>query len=104
MVVRAYKHILQAVVAAVDNVADLAASIASCLNLLLGTPSLDNRDADITNDDKLKSKWVEKFLSKRFGWHWKYECSQELRKFAILRGLCHKVQIRFADFICLASI
>ncbi|KAB1212001.1 Clustered mitochondria protein [Morella rubra] len=91
MVVRAYKHILQAVVAAVDNVADLAASIASCLNLLLGAPSLDNRDADITNDDKLKSKWVEKFLSKRFGWHWKYESSQELRKFAILRGLCHKV-------------
>jgi hypothetical protein len=47
MVVRAYKHILQAFVAAVDNVADLAASIASCLNLLLGTPSSENPDADI---------------------------------------------------------
>jgi protein TIF31 len=92
MVVRAYKHILQAVVAAVDNVADLAASIASCLNLLLGTPSSENPDADITNDDKLKWKWVEIFLLKRFHWHWKSESSQDLRKFAILRGLCHKVQ------------
>ncbi|PQQ13649.1 protein TSS [Prunus yedoensis var. nudiflora] len=46
MVVRAYKHILQAVVAAVDNVADLAASIAACLNILLGTPSTENGDAD----------------------------------------------------------
>uniref|UniRef100_A0A2N9HM86 Clu domain-containing protein n=1 Tax=Fagus sylvatica TaxID=28930 RepID=A0A2N9HM86_FAGSY len=91
MVVRAYKHILQAVVAAVDNVADLAASIASCLNLLLGTPSSENPDADITNDDKLKWKWVEIFLLKRFHWHWKSESSQDLRKFAILRGLCHKV-------------
>ncbi|KAF5469410.1 hypothetical protein F2P56_013488 [Juglans regia] len=91
MIVRAYKHILQAVVAAVDNVADLAAAIASCLNLLLGTPSLENPDAEIINDDKLKWKWVETFLSKRFGWHWKYESSEELRKFAILRGMCHKV-------------
>jgi protein TIF31 len=98
MVVRAYKHILQAVVAAVDNVADLAASIASCLNLLLGTPSLENPDADITKDDKLKWKWVEAFLLKRFGWHWKCESSEDLRKFAILRGLCHKVWIRFPHY------
>ncbi|KAJ0031429.1 hypothetical protein Pint_14324 [Pistacia integerrima] len=91
MVVRAYKHILQAVVAAVDNVADLAASIASCLNILLGTPSTENADADITNDDMLKWKWVETFLLKRFGWCWKNESCQDLRKFAILRGLSHKV-------------
>jgi protein TIF31 len=98
MVVRAYKHILQAVVAAVDNVADLAVSIASCLNLLLGTPSLENPDVDITNDDKLKWKWVEAFLLKRFGWHWKCESSEDLRKFAIIRGLCHKVQIIFPHY------
>ncbi|KAJ0090738.1 hypothetical protein Patl1_14488 [Pistacia atlantica] len=91
MVVRAYKHILQAVVAAVDNVADLAASIASCLNILLGTPSTENADADITNDDMLKWKWVETFLLKRFGRCWKNESCQDLRKFAILRGLSHKV-------------
>lgn len=92
MVVRAYKHILQAVVAAVDDVSNLASSIASCLNILLGTPSPDTTDADITSCDKLKWKWVETFLLKRFGWNWKYESSQDLRKFAILRGLCHKVK------------
>lgn len=91
MVVRAYKHILQAVVAAVDNVSDLAVSIASCLNILLGTPLTENADVDISSDDMLKSKWVETFLLKRFGWHWKKESSQDLRKFAILRGLSHKV-------------
>lgn len=91
MVVRAYKHILQAVVAAVDNVADLAASIAACLNILLGTPSTENGDADVTYDDTLKWKWVETFLLKRFGWQWKHETVKDLRKYAILRGLSHKV-------------
>ncbi|KAA8535426.1 hypothetical protein F0562_030433 [Nyssa sinensis] len=91
MVVRAYKHILQAVVAAVDNVADLAASVASCLNILLGTPSTENSDADISNDVELKWKGLETFLLKRFGWRWKSESRHDLRKFAILRGLCHKV-------------
>lgn len=91
MVVRAYKHILHAVVAAVNNVADLARSVASCLNTLLGKPSAENPDADITNDDNLKWRWVETFLLKRFGWHWKSESEQDLRKFSILRGLCYKV-------------
>ncbi|KAJ1410318.1 Tetratricopeptide-like helical domain superfamily [Sesbania bispinosa] len=91
MVVRAYKHILQAVVAVVDNASELASSIASCLNILLGTPSPEINDADITSCDELKWKWVEIFLQKRFGWQWKHESSQDLRKFAILRGLCHKV-------------
>lgn len=91
MIVRAYKHILQAIVAAVNNVADLAASVASCLNILLGTPSSENDCTEIVNDDKLKWKWVETFLLKRFGWKWKHESCQNLRKFAILRGLSHKV-------------
>lgn len=83
MVVRSYKHILQAVVAAVDNISDLAGSIASCLNLLLGT--------HVANDDDLKWKWVECFLSKRFAYQWKNKSRTDLRKFSILRGLCHKV-------------
>ncbi|OIW19851.1 hypothetical protein TanjilG_27217 [Lupinus angustifolius] len=93
MIVRAYKHILQSVVASVENVSELASSIASCLNILLGTPSPESKDADITSCDELKWKWVEIFLQKRFGWKWKYENDQELRKFAILRGLCHKATI-----------
>ncbi|KAL8096208.1 protein REDUCED CHLOROPLAST COVERAGE 2 [Apium graveolens] len=91
MVVRAYKHILQAVVAAVDNFADLAAVVASCLNRLLGTPSGNSSDADNASIDTLKWKWVETFLMKRFGWQWKIESCQDLRKFSVLRGLCQKV-------------
>ncbi|XP_073526532.1 uncharacterized protein [Phyllobates terribilis] len=93
MVVRAYKHILQAVISAVDNVTDLAGSIAACLNVLLGTPTNDAADQNNSmDDDKLKLKWIETFLSKRFGWKWKHERdNQDLRKLAVLRGLCHKV-------------
>ncbi|XP_010448033.1 PREDICTED: protein TSS [Camelina sativa] len=87
MVVRAYKHILQSVVAAVENTADVATSIATCLNVLLGTPS----DTESIYDEKIKWTWVETFISKRYGWDWKHEGCQELRKFAILRGLSHKV-------------
>lgn len=89
MIVRAYKHILQAVIAAV-NFSDLATSIASCLNVLLGTPSVED-EADWNDDCNLKWKWVKTFLLKRFGWQWKYDSAQDLRKYAILRGLCHKV-------------
>ncbi|KGN65188.1 protein TSS [Cucumis sativus] len=90
MIVRAYKHILQAVIAAV-NFSDLATSIASCLNVLLGTPSVED-ETDWKDDCDLKWKWVKTFLLKRFGWQWKYDSSsQDLRKYAILRGLCHKV-------------
>ncbi|CAN1165297.1 Protein REDUCED CHLOROPLAST COVERAGE 2 [Linum perenne] len=91
MIVRAYKHILQAVVSVVNDVADLTASVAACLNILLGTPAPETEDEEIVKDDKLKWKWVETFLLKRFGWQLKHESCQDLRKFAILRGLSHKV-------------
>ncbi|XP_028776798.1 protein TSS [Neltuma alba] len=96
MVVRAYKHILQAVIAAVDDVSELASSIASCLNILLGTPTPETTDAEIIDCDNLKWRWVEIFLLKRFAWKWKHESVQDLRKFAILRGLCHKVGLELA--------
>lgn len=91
MIVRAYKHVLQAVVAAVNDVAELAGAIAACLNVLLGSPCSEGADEETVNDDKMKQKWVETFLLKRFGWQWKQETCQDFRKFAILRGLCHKV-------------
>ncbi|CAI9098597.1 OLC1v1035273C1 [Oldenlandia corymbosa var. corymbosa] len=91
MVVRAYKHILQAVVSAVNHIGDLAVSIASCLNVLLGTPSKGNSNPETRDDDKLKWKWVEAFLLNRYGYKWKEESCNDLRKFAILRGICHKV-------------
>ncbi|CAN6459580.1 unnamed protein product [Victoria cruziana] len=85
MITRAFKHILQAVIAAIRNMDDLAGTIAECLNVLLGTP---NKVDDVVS---LKLKWLEAFLSKRFGWKLKDTNLEELRKFAILRGLCHKV-------------
>lgn len=94
MVVRAFKHILQAVIASVGRTSDLAASIAAALNIMLGTPS--NKNSDSINADSLKWKWVEVFLSKRFGWKINNFNRQDLRKFAILRGLCHKVGLELA--------
>lgn len=91
MIVRAYKHILQAVVAAVDNVADLSALVASCLNMLLGTPSGGSDDPEIATEEILKCKWVETFILKRFGWQFKFHSCRDLRKFSVLRGVCHKV-------------
>ena len=91
MIVRAYKHVLQAVIAAVDDASELVSAIAACLNILLGSLSSDDADEETISDDNLKQKWVKIFLLKRFGWQWKQETCQDLRKFAILRGLCHKV-------------
>lgn len=91
MIIRAFKHILQAVIAAVDNITDMSGSVASCLNILLGSLPADNVDMNLSNDDNLRQKWLEIFLLKRFGWRWKDEGCRDLRKYAILRGLCHKV-------------
>lgn len=93
MVVRAFKHILRAVVAAVSDTDDLAESIASCLNVLLGTLPSENVDPSLASDHKLKEKWLENFLYKRFGWRWKEENYKDLRKLSLLCGLCHKVMI-----------
>ncbi|XP_072980573.1 protein REDUCED CHLOROPLAST COVERAGE 2 [Typha angustifolia] len=90
MVVRAFKHILQAVIAAIENKNDMAGPIASCLNILLGSLPAENDDINLNYDNNLKKKWLEIFLDKRFGWRWNEE-SLDLRKYAILRGLCHKV-------------
>eukprot|EP00268_Persea_americana_P022118 TRINITY_DN219_c0_g1_i4.p1 TRINITY_DN219_c0_g1~~TRINITY_DN219_c0_g1_i4.p1 ORF type:complete len:1113 (-),score=284.77 TRINITY_DN219_c0_g1_i4:426-3398(-) len=95
MVTRAFKHILQAVIATVGNVADLSAAIASCLNILLGSLTKENCNRELIDDHALKLKWLETFLLKRFGWRLKDEF-QHLRKFAILRGLCHKVGLELA--------
>ncbi|KAM7477108.1 hypothetical protein LguiB_024351 [Lonicera macranthoides] len=96
MVVRAYKHIVQAVVAAVGSVADVAGSVASCLNILLGTPSMDTENAEFSNDDSLKWKWIKTFLSKRFGFGWKDESCNDLRKYSILRGLATRYTILYS--------
>ncbi|CAI8601337.1 unnamed protein product [Vicia faba] len=90
MITRAFKHLLKAVIASVDNVADLPSVIASTLNFLLGGCRTEDADQTSGDDHHLKIHWLRMFLSKRFGWTLKDEF-QHLRKLSILRGLCHKV-------------
>ncbi|XP_031385813.1 protein TSS isoform X2 [Punica granatum] len=90
MVTRAFKRILKAVIASVENLANLSQAIASTLNFLLGSYEMEDND-----DHLLKLRWLRTFLARRFGWTLKDEF-QHLRKFSILRGLCHKVGLELA--------
>ncbi|RLM79134.1 protein TSS [Panicum miliaceum] len=58
MVVRAFKHILRAVIAAVDDVNDMADSVASCLNILLG-PFPEENNGNCGEDHNLRKRWLE---------------------------------------------
>ncbi|KAF2323156.1 hypothetical protein GH714_033717 [Hevea brasiliensis] len=90
MVTRAFKHIVKAVIASVENVADLSAAVASSLNFLLGSCNMEDNDQNIKDDHILKLHWLQTFLSRRYGWTLTDEFLH-LRKLSILRGLCHKV-------------
>ncbi|KAF2323189.1 hypothetical protein GH714_033989 [Hevea brasiliensis] len=90
MVTRAFKHIVKAVIASVENVADLSAAVASSLNFLLGSCNMEDNDQNMKDDYILKLHWLQTFLSRRFGWTLKDEFLH-LRKLSILRGLCHEV-------------
>lgn len=90
MITRAFKHLLKAIIASVDNVADLPSVIASTLNFLLGGCRMEDTDQTLGDDHHLKIQWLRMFLSKRFGWTLNDEF-QHLRKLSILRGLCNKV-------------
>jgi protein TIF31 len=91
MVIRSFKHVIRAAIAAVDDMQNMSAVIAETLNILLGSPILDNDlDTDAHNEHKLRLKWIESFLSKRYCWKLKDEF-EHLRKSIILRGLCSKV-------------
>lgn len=92
MIVRAFKHILRAVISSVVDKGKMASSIAGALNLLLGVP--ENKESDKSCDvHPLVWKWLELFLKKRFDWDLSRLNYKDVRKFAILRGLCHKVGI-----------
>lgn len=85
MIVRAFKHILQAVIAGVSKPEEMAAAIAAALNLMLGVPESEQAVGPLTKI------WLEVFLKKRYDWDLATFNYTELRKIAILRGLCHKV-------------
>lgn len=90
MIVRAFKHILRSLIAAVSDTQQLAISIAATLNLLLGIP-----DSEVTesspNLHPLVWRWLVTFLKKRYDWDLTSVDYRDVRKYAILRGLCHKV-------------
>ncbi|MCO5552322.1 hypothetical protein L7F22_005833 [Adiantum nelumboides] len=90
MVIRAYKHFLRSMIASVPKLANLAASIAAALNALLGTHD------DTSKVSGCVWKWLQDFIDKRFRWKLEDDIRPELRKFAVLRGLCHKVGIELA--------
>ncbi|XP_030488790.2 protein REDUCED CHLOROPLAST COVERAGE 1 [Cannabis sativa] len=92
MIVRAFKHILQAVISAVEDNEKMAVSIAATLNLMLGIPGKDEFDKSC-HVHSLVWRWLEVFLRKRYDWDLSSFNYKDLRKFAILRGLCHKVGI-----------
>ncbi|KAJ4956545.1 hypothetical protein NE237_013328 [Protea cynaroides] len=95
MMVRAFKHILQAVIAAVINIEDMAASIAATLNLMLGVPE-NGESCCSYNVHALVWRWLEVFLMKRYKWDISNLNYKDVRKFSILRGVCNKVGIELA--------
>jgi len=98
MIVRAYKHILQAVIASV-GINDVAVTVAAALNLMLGAPEYGNSDQSLYVHHLVR-RWLELFLMKRYDWDISGFHFKDLRKFAILRGLCQKVcvlQLRFVE-------
>ncbi|KAI4325240.1 hypothetical protein MLD38_030655 [Melastoma candidum] len=95
MITRAFKHALRAVVASVERTTDLPEAIAACLNFLFGSNMMKNSDPILHGDHDLKVEWLHKFLSRRFCWTLRDEF-QHLRKFSLLRGLCHKVGLELA--------
>ncbi|XP_078443122.1 tetratricopeptide repeat (TPR)-like superfamily protein [Wolffia australiana] len=98
MVTRAFKHILLAVIARAGNGSSLSAAIATALNFLFRSSEKgdDNNQADDDDSDNaLRMKWLRAFISKRYRWELKNEFPF-LRKFILLRGLCHKVGLEMA--------
>ncbi|CAL9007462.1 unnamed protein product [Prunus brigantina] len=92
MIVRAFKHILQAVISAVDSTEKMAVSIAAALNLMLGVSENEELNKSC-NVHPLVWRWLEVFLQKRYRWDLSSFNYDDVRRFAILRGLCHKVGI-----------
>ena len=89
-IVRAFKHILQAVSSSVTSIDEMAVSVAAALNLMLGVhPS--GEKSKCCSLHPLMWRWLKVFLKKRYEWDITSLNYKDVRKFAILRGLCQKV-------------
>ncbi|VVA91423.1 unnamed protein product [Arabis nemorensis] len=89
MITRAFKHLLRAVIASVNNMAELPGAIAASLNFMLGCRELEGNDKVLSEEYCLRLQWLQKFLFRKFGWIQKDEF-KHLIKTSILRGLCQK--------------
>ncbi|TKW31673.1 hypothetical protein SEVIR_2G121000v4 [Setaria viridis] len=100
MIVRAFKHIVRSVIAAISDTRQLALTIAAALNLLLGVPESDVSGSS-PSVHPLVWRWLVTFLKKRYEFELTEKHYHDMRKYAILRGLCHKVGIELAprDFV-----
>ncbi|CAL9058656.1 unnamed protein product [Musa banksii] len=69
--------------------------MAATLNMLLGLPDSGVSHSAI-HVHFLVWRWLEVFLRKRYNWELTISNYNDIRKYAILRGLCHKVGIELA--------
>ncbi|KAI4303417.1 hypothetical protein MLD38_039051 [Melastoma candidum] len=95
MIVRAFKHVLLAVISSVSDVQKMALSVVATLNLMLGVHQSGDKGKNNTLHP-LIWRWLKVFLLKRYDWDISSFNCKDLRKFAILRGLCQKVGIELA--------
>ncbi|CAH2037548.1 unnamed protein product [Thlaspi arvense] len=90
MITRSFKHLLRAVIASVNDMAELPGAIAASLNFMLGFRGLEGSDMISSDEHCLRLQWLQKFLFIKFGWIQNDEF-KHLRKVSILRGVCQKV-------------
>lgn len=90
MITRSFKHLLRAIIASVNNMAELPGAIAASLNFMLGLHGFEGSDMISSEEHCLRLQWLQKFISRKFGWIQK-EDFKHLKKVSILRGLCQKV-------------
>ncbi|VAH64208.1 unnamed protein product [Triticum turgidum subsp. durum] len=83
-----------------SDMRQLALTIAAVLNLLLGVPESEFSGSSPAVHP-LVWRWLVAFLKKRYQYDLTEQHYVDVRKYAILRGLCHKVGIELAprDFV-----
>ncbi|KAI3788936.1 hypothetical protein L2E82_01719 [Cichorium intybus] len=86
MTTRAFYHMLEAVIATVENF-ELSATIVSTLNFLFGVWATDNKSKEFIEDQSLELHWLQSFQAKR------YDCnfSKHLVSSSIHSGLEIKI-------------
>jgi protein TIF31 len=88
------------VIAAISDMRQLALTIAATLNLLLCVPGSDVSGSS-PNVYPLVWRWLVTFLKRRYEFELTEKHYHDVRKYAVLRGLCHKVKVNIFVFFLL---